>query len=214
MFDIISNKDLILKLSEEPEFSGYKFEEGEDTEFGTPHRLVMNLRYANSEISSKIGNSWFFSDCDGIRMITYRISKYKFGGDQFKLLDFSGDYDTIKSWILKAKGLKFDDELLSERYKLCEEVKKRGISSVVSRLPKIQYTINDLDRNFNALTFDVLTKTTNSIKTSLIFQICRNLDTNEIEKFYTIRELTNDSKPSLISLKPEIKFETLDEIIY
>lgn len=213
---MISNKDLVLKLNEEPEFKAFKFYEGDDTEYGSSHRIVNEAELSRKkftiEISSKYGNSWFFSDCDGVRMITYKVSYSTYNSVQYRLLDVTGDYNTIKTWLLKVRDLvgNLDSDLEDLREKLVSEIRSLGWS--VRRLPKIQYTLNDIDRNFTCLTFDIDTKKTKDRRESVVIQVCKDLETGEIKKFYTTRELTVADYPELISLLPETEFNKLRDV--
>lgn len=208
----MTNEELLMKLKEEmpPE---YEFIKGDDSEFGEPDKLVYNgfRSIGHHEISAKIGNSWFYTDCDAIRMITYKLNLGR-NMFQFKLLDFSNDIKLIKDWV-KNKTTK-DPYLIEERHILVDELRKKGLFKKVNS-PNIQYTLNDYDREFDSLVIEAVISDNPTIKESLIIQVNKYKDSNIIKKFYTLRKLSNNTKtPQLLSLTPEIEFENIDDIDY
>jgi hypothetical protein len=216
----MTNKEIVLKLKEDLE-GDWKYMLGSDDEFSKPHRILKEITPKfKVEISAKTGNSWYYTGCDGIKMITlgyYRGYNAKFYCVQFKLLDFSSDYDIILKWVKEACSKSIINEQLEEhRSEVVERLHEafKDIKTTIKPV-NIQYTLNDPDREFESLTVDIKLAEKDNVRTSLIVQ--SNLyDDGTIKDFYSVRKLSISKCPELISLDDEKELtpdETFADII-
>lgn len=193
--------------------------EGDGTEYGQPTKIsgVDPNTGHYVEVSSKIGNSWYFSGCDGVRIIAYgrKKGKSQWFSEHYRLLDVTGDPETVWEWLKTHYGVSGvgDEELHSKRDALKVPIKKVLEETGVNKLsminpvgnsliscPRIQYAYNDLDEYWESLVMDVklpVWKDKGSVETSLIIQTRKDMNTGDIDYLWTVRKLRANERDGI-----------------
>jgi hypothetical protein len=183
-------------------------------------------------ITSKIGSSWYLSGCSGIRIIGMSIKSVHSEWPLFqcKLLDVTGDLDNViwpwvKGWFPPTDGnFMIGKSAQTLQSILSGKFKKRGerlhdYVSIARRInpklgyhsvknPKIQYTYVDVDEDFSfrviEFPFFYLSDDLNNVgKTSIIIQLRIDKETGTLSCWHTLRRLSDEKEPQLISLPKE-----------
>lgn len=236
----MTNKEILQKIQSKLEENlkvHTEFIEGSgDAEFGKPDTITFGLpgqKKVIVEISAKIGSSWYFSGCSGIRLITLGLKGHEtdiYYTKQFKMLDFSSDPELIYSWITDkfANKMETDPELLEisgtwrkyltailpkilrsyhELGKKIGKLPQKRYYQLSLKQPKIQYNYNDIDNEFECLVMDskLSWMPEENEKGSIILQFRKDVETKKINVLGTFRILTDSDTPTLIRLDEEVE---------